>query len=175
VTNARCLGEGVNVPVCDAVAFLAPRRSKVDVVQAVGRAVRLDGTKNKKAYVILPIFIEANETLEQAKNRSAYRDAFDTLDALREHNEALADDIRQLREYLRNPETAAGPRPFDEGKLKIEVDETIAKGIAGIGIKEFREAFEVELAKEIQATPEEKMKEILKLAETEARRLGRIK
>jgi predicted helicase len=40
VSNARCLTEGVDVPAVDMVAFLSPRRSRVDIVQATGRAMR---------------------------------------------------------------------------------------------------------------------------------------
>ena len=40
MSNARCLTEGVDVPAVDVVAFLSPRKSKVDIVQAAGRAMR---------------------------------------------------------------------------------------------------------------------------------------
>ena len=40
MSNARCLTEGVDVPVVDMVAFLTPKRSRVDIVQATGRAMR---------------------------------------------------------------------------------------------------------------------------------------
>ena len=40
LTNARCLSEGVDVPALDAVLFLSPRNSVVDVVQSVGRVMR---------------------------------------------------------------------------------------------------------------------------------------
>jgi len=43
ITNARCLTEGVDVPAVDMVAFVAPRRSKIDIVQATGRAMRKQG------------------------------------------------------------------------------------------------------------------------------------
>lgn len=177
VTNARCLGEGVNVPVCDAVAFMTPRRSKVDVIQSVGRACRIDrsaGSTKKKAYVVLPIFIEPGETLEEAKRRSAFDDAFDTLNALREHNTVLADDIRNVRERLRNPE-APGPKRVDSGKIKVLVNITHKSGIAGMTAKSFPNAFRVVMAKELRATPDEKMERILYVFKQEARRLGRIK
>ena len=41
VGNARCLSEGVDVPTLDGVAFVDPKRSEIDIVQAVGRAIRL--------------------------------------------------------------------------------------------------------------------------------------
>ena len=46
VSNASCLTEGVDVPVVDMVAFMAPKRSRIDIVQAVGRAMRKAPGKN---------------------------------------------------------------------------------------------------------------------------------
>jgi predicted helicase len=40
LSNVRCLSEGVDVPALDAVLFLTPRNSQVDVVQSVGRVMR---------------------------------------------------------------------------------------------------------------------------------------
>jgi predicted helicase len=176
VTNARCLGEGVNIPACDAVAFLTPRRSKVDVVQAVGRACRIDrqtGATKQKAYVVIPIFIEAGETLEEAKDRSAFRDAFDTLHALREHNVALSDEIRAIREHLRNPE-AARPPSLDEARIKILTDQILQGEIAGVPVAEFEHAFQVLVSRELRATTSENKRTILEFARKEARRLGRL-
>lgn len=52
--NVRCLSEGVDVPALDAVVFLTPRKSQVDVVQIVGRVMRIAPGK-KKGYVIIPV------------------------------------------------------------------------------------------------------------------------
>ena len=54
LSNARCLSEGVDVPALDAVLFLHPRKSQIDVVQSVGRVMRRAAGKNM-GYVILPI------------------------------------------------------------------------------------------------------------------------
>ena len=49
LTNARCLSEGVDVPSLDGVAFIDPKKSQVDIIQAVGRAIRkVRGTKIQK-------------------------------------------------------------------------------------------------------------------------------
>ena len=53
LSNAKCLTEGVDVPALDAVLFLQPRKSIVDVVQAVGRVMRRSEGKDF-GYVILP-------------------------------------------------------------------------------------------------------------------------
>ena len=58
LTNARCLSEGVDVPTLDAVLFLSPRNSQVDVIQAVGRVMRRAEGKDF-GYIILPVAIPA--------------------------------------------------------------------------------------------------------------------
>ena len=54
ITNARCLTEGVDVPNIDCIVFSDPRKSKVDIVQALGRALRKKEGKDW-GYVILPV------------------------------------------------------------------------------------------------------------------------
>ena len=56
ITNARCLTEGVDVPALDAVLFMEPRTSKVDIVQAVGRVMRRHEGK-KRGYIVLPVIV----------------------------------------------------------------------------------------------------------------------
>src|SRR5699024_2884719 len=65
LTNARCLSEGVDVPDLDAVMFLNPRNSQVDVVQSVGRVMRRAEGKDY-GYIILPVGIPAGQEPEQA-------------------------------------------------------------------------------------------------------------
>ena len=68
LSNARCLSEGVDVPALDAVLFLHPRNSLVDVVQSVGRVMRK--AKDKEfGYVILPVAIPAGMAPEEALKR----------------------------------------------------------------------------------------------------------
>lgn len=73
LSNARCLSEGVDVPSLDAVMFLNPRNSVVDVVQTVGRVMRkVDG--KKYGYIILPIGIPADTLPEVAlKDNDKYK------------------------------------------------------------------------------------------------------
>src|SRR5262249_53971975 len=63
VTNARCLTEGVDLPAVDMVVFSNPRKSRVDIVQAVGRAMRKprDGDK-PLGYVVVPVLLAPHET-----------------------------------------------------------------------------------------------------------------
>ena len=92
IANARCLIEGVDVPEVDAIAYVSPKRSKIDIVQSLGRAVRNRHRKDKKyGYVIVPIFSEKfrGERITDAAKRSQYDTISDTLDALREQDNKL--------------------------------------------------------------------------------------
>ncbi len=87
LSNVRCLSEGVDVPALDAVLFLTPRNSQIDVVQSVGRVMRNSPGK-KRGYVILPVVIpsgmEAHESLDKNQN---YKVVWQVLNALRSHDE----------------------------------------------------------------------------------------
>ena len=67
--NVRCLSEGVDVPALDAVIFLSPRKSQVEVVQTVGRVMRRAPGK-KRGYVILPVVVDNLENIDNALSRS---------------------------------------------------------------------------------------------------------
>lgn len=87
LTNARCLSEGVDVPTLDAILFMHPRKSQIDVVQSVGRVMRCASGKNM-GYVILPIGVPAGVTPEEALNdNERYRVVWQILNALRSHDE----------------------------------------------------------------------------------------
>jgi predicted helicase len=97
ISNARCLTEGVDVPAVDMVAFLTPKRSLVDIVQATGRAMRTNpATQKTTGYVLVPLFLEQveGETIEEAVARAAFDEVWAVLQALQEHDEVLAEMIR---------------------------------------------------------------------------------
>ena len=95
LSNARCLTEGVDVPALDAILFLHPRNSQIDVVQAVGRVMRRAPGK-RMGYVILPVGIPPGVSAEAAlaENRK-YRVIWQILNALRAHDERLDVVINQ--------------------------------------------------------------------------------
>jgi predicted helicase len=95
LTNARCLSEGVDVPALDAIMFLHPRKSQIDVVQSVGRVMRKTDTK-KMGYVILPVGVPAGVPPEQALNdNERYRVVWQILNALRAHDERFDSTINK--------------------------------------------------------------------------------
>lgn len=96
LSNARCLSEGVDVPTLDAVMFLHPRKSEVDVVQAVGRVMRKAPNK-KMGYIILPVTIPAGMNPSKAlDNNERYKVVWQVLNALRSHDERLEGKINRM-------------------------------------------------------------------------------
>ncbi|MCL2793959.1 MAG: DEAD/DEAH box helicase family protein [Microbacteriaceae bacterium] len=96
LTNAKCLSEGVDVPALDAVMFLNPRDSVVDVVQSVGRVMRkLEG--KQYGYVILPIGVPADMDPATALNdNKKYKVVWQVLQALRAHDERFDAEVNKI-------------------------------------------------------------------------------
>jgi predicted helicase len=96
LSNARCLSEGVDVPALDAVMFLNPRNSVVDVVQSVGRVMRRSPGK-EYGYVILPIGVPSDQTPEEAlKDNQKYKVVWQVLQALRAHDDRFNAMINKI-------------------------------------------------------------------------------
>ncbi|WP_342661761.1 hypothetical protein Rruber_05591 (plasmid) [Rhodococcus ruber] len=87
LSNARCLSEGVDVPALDAVLFMHPRNSVVDVVQSVGRVMRLNPGKDY-GYIILPVAVPAGVSPAQAlSDNRRFKVVWQVLNALRAHDD----------------------------------------------------------------------------------------
>lgn len=96
LSNVRCLSEGVDVPALDAVLFLTPRNSQVDVVQSVGRVMRKAEGK-KRGYVILPVVIPAGVEPHEALNDNVtYKVVWQVLQALRSHDDRFDAIVNKL-------------------------------------------------------------------------------
>ena len=104
LTNARCLSEGVDVPTLDAVLFLAPRKSQVDVIQAVGRVMRRAEGKDF-GYIILPVAVPAGMAPERAlDDNKRFQVVWQVLKALRAHDERLDAAINSMELNGQGPE-----------------------------------------------------------------------
>nr|WP_026328135.1 DEAD/DEAH box helicase [Streptomyces sulphureus] len=123
LSNCRVLTEGVDVPSVDSVALIDPKGSMVDIVQAVGRALRQQPRQGKMATLIVPVFLDADENPERMLESGAYKPLVTVLQALRAHDEKMVD-------MLALPQTPAaevsvpervGPAPDDgeEGRLLL--------------------------------------------------------
>lgn len=116
LSNARCLSEGVDVPALDAVMFLNPRKSIVDIIQSVGRVMRKSEGK-KYGYIILPIGIPAGVEPEVAlANNEKYRIVWDVLQALRAHDDRFNNTINRIELNKNKPDNISiiGVTGFDE-------------------------------------------------------------
>lgn len=96
LSNVRCLSEGVDVPALDAVMFLTPKNSQIDVVQSVGRVMRKAEGK-RMGYVILPVVIPAGVEPHDALNdNKTYKTVWEILQALRSHDDEFDAGINKL-------------------------------------------------------------------------------
>ncbi len=96
LSNARCLSEGIDVPALDAVLFMNPRNSQVDIVQAVGRSMRKAAGK-KYGYIILPIAISAGiDPATALDDNERFAVVWSVLRALRSHDDRFDAEINQI-------------------------------------------------------------------------------
>ncbi len=96
LSNVRCLSEGVDVPALDAVLFLTPRNSQVDVVQSVGRVMR-NAPGKKRGYIVLPVVIPAGvEPHEALNDNKTYKVVWQVLQALRSHDDRFDAMVNKL-------------------------------------------------------------------------------
>lgn len=103
LSNVRCLSEGVDVPALDAVLFLTPRNSQVDVVQSVGRVMR-NAPGKKRGYVVLPVVIPAGvEPHEALNDNQTYKVVWQVLQALRSHDDKFDALVNKLDLIGRDP------------------------------------------------------------------------
>ncbi len=112
MSNARCLNEGIDVPAVDLVAFMDPKRSMVDIVQAIGRALRKPRQNSTKAYgyILLPVYLDADKTddIDSAVKGSEFNDVWYVLRALMAQDLQLTETVEKLRvAQLRNKATDA--------------------------------------------------------------------
>ena len=106
--NVRCLSEGVDVPALDAVLFLSPRNSEVEVVQSVGRVMRSFGKgtdhEKKYGYIIIPVIVPNDVTPEQAlADNERFKVVWTILNALRSHDENFNAHVNQINLNKKRP------------------------------------------------------------------------
>jgi len=120
LTNARCLSEGVDLPALDCVAFIDPKRSAIDITQALGRVMRKSNDQSKEGSpgtVVVPVFVATDKDPELELEGSVFKPVWDVVRALRAHDEVLAEELDSMRR-------ADGCHSTGRARLprKIEVD-----------------------------------------------------
>lgn len=130
ITNARCLTEGVDIPDIDCVLFADPRKSQVDIVQAVGRALR--PAKNKEqGYVILPILHDTEKENDSLLESEEFKEILTTLRALAANDDRIIEYFRLI---------SSGKRASASSLIDFGIDEKFGKKIQ---IDEFVKALEL--------------------------------
>ena len=136
LSNVRCLSEGVDVPALDAVLFLAPRNSPVEVVQSVGRVMR-NAPGKKRGYVILPVVIPENmEPQEALDDNQTYRVVWEVLQALRSHDDRFNGDINKMELNGGLPDKLEFHIVTDDTKPKSKAAKGTARGQHTIGTRQ---------------------------------------
>ncbi|MEE1735103.1 Helicase associated domain protein [Streptomyces sp. BE147] len=114
MSNCRVLGEGVDCPSVDSVALIDPKGSAVDIVQAIGRALRQKPGQDKLATLIVPVFLGPDETPEDMPYSASYRPLLKVLSGLRAHDERAVEMLAVPQEDLTRSEPVSswlGPAP----------------------------------------------------------------
>ena len=101
----------MDVPVLDGVAFIDPKRSIIDIIQAVGRVIRKAEDK-RIGTVVIPVFVDESADADHALTNSAFEPVWQVLKALRAHDQKLADELDPLRLKL-------GERSRGGGKVRL--------------------------------------------------------
>lgn len=154
ISNAKCLTEGVDVPAVDMVAFLSPKRSRVDIVQAIGRAMRRDRGNAEKTtgYILVPLFVEQakGETIEEALTRTEFDEVWNVLQAMQEQDDILAEIIGQMREER------GRSKGYDDTRFRERVE------VLGpqVGLKELRLAITTRCIEKLGPTWNERYGEL---------------
>lgn len=120
ISNVGIFTEGIDVPALDAVSFLDPRSSEVDILQSIGRVMRKAGNKSL-GYVIVPVCIpEGVDNLEDAlaQRSDGYQSIGKVLRALQSHDERLSDSIAKVVMFCEtDPLTITAPRAASDSSF----------------------------------------------------------
>lgn len=157
ITNVRVLSEGVDVPSLDAVLFLSPRNSQVDVVQSVGRVMRKSPGK-KYGYIVIPVVVPSDVEADKAlDDNERYKVVWTVLNALRAHDDRFNATVNKIDLNKKKPEQILVGLPrvsFDDDGTPVEESSEGAGGVTeGIGAQmalKFAELQEVVYAKLVQ-------------------------
>lgn len=133
ISNCACLGEGVDVPALDGIAFIDPKRSVVDIIQAVGRVIRRSPDKTIGT-IVIPVFVDESTDASRAVEHSSFAPVWQVLKALRAHDQRLADELDAMRASIRTTGTST-QQPRLPNNVILE--------IGGILPPHFAEAFYV--------------------------------
>ncbi|MFD5098930.1 DEAD/DEAH box helicase [Streptomyces albidochromogenes] len=110
--SVRVLGEGIDTSRCDSVYFADVRGSMPDLVQAVGRALRMQPGEGKMASLVVPVLLGPGETADNMLTSKAYSGLAKLLEALRAHDTRVVEQLaeQQAQSRVRGVQTRSRPQ-----------------------------------------------------------------
>lgn len=152
ISNARCLTEGVDVPIIDAVYFSEPKNSIVDIIQAVGRSLRKGVNKpDKVSYIIIPMIIADNVVKFEDIDPKDFSTLHSVIQALRDQDRILADYIDKLN--LRAAKGSGHVTQDPDAPIIVELSEQL-------DLNEFSDSLSLRIA-EVNKDPSNIAKEFI--------------
>ncbi|BAJ25862.1 MULTISPECIES: DEAD/DEAH box helicase [Kitasatospora] len=114
LANVKTLGEGVDVPDADGVLFADPKRSAVDIVQSLGRALRQPPGSGKIATLVIPVYLAPGQSTREAMWSSHFSVLWDVLTGLRDHDDRVFHRLTGIRRRRLQDPVLPGPERADE-------------------------------------------------------------
>jgi superfamily II DNA or RNA helicase len=100
ISNARCLCEGIDIPELHGVAFIDPKQSQVDIVQAIGRAIRKKKDSQQKGYIIIPAFIDDIKNPAKEIVKTEFNTIWEIITAIGSHDSEFYDQLNIARTQI---------------------------------------------------------------------------
>ncbi len=159
IANKRCLIEGVNVPEVGMVVITSPKESEVDIVQAIGRALRKRHDITKKfGYILVPILIERNrnEKYQDALKRTNFEKLVHIINAIKYQDDEIAQIINEINQSQKRG------KGFTI-KARNKLNEFIESSHPEISQKLLTEVIETNIVNRLSTTWDEKISELLSI------------
>ncbi|MFD7340398.1 Helicase associated domain protein [Streptomyces violascens] len=137
LNNVRTLTEGVDVTSVDGICLVDPKSSQTDIVQAVGRALRLHPEHDRPATILLPVYVAPGENPQAVLEASAFQHVWRVLATLRDQDERMDAALTTARRRLSSEPTANGidARAILPEKVKIYGSPTLgARFVQALGV-----------------------------------------
>lgn len=134
IANARCLSEGVDVPAVDSVLFAAPKTSVIDIVQAVGRALRYHPDARTATIIVPALLPDPSDVGQDDADGGRYQPVLRVIRAMSAHDTALAADLGTAR--TARSASPAGPHPGLPGQIVVQAPPgTVEKALDALRLR----------------------------------------
>lgn len=162
LSNAKCLTEGIDVPNLDSVIFFNPRKSQIDITQAVGRAIRKAKGK-EMGYVLIPVVVDDPNNADDILENSNYKVLWNVVQGLRSMDDRMdvAINVQQLQRDAMPKPKKAGEGEEDEARrpkqneLPLGADPVMAALLNHCGSSMFWEHWAGDVAKIVKSVKAE--------------------